>query len=130
MQVCCCLMGASGIDFQSHKTIMAIYFLLSTSLKYKKWIFSALPEHYVESRKLWKLFWGKVENYFIISLLRILRLFLLVVVGEPSFACRLMFPGIYARVQVSERISSFILPEALRKRDVDQNGLRKVQLKS
>ena len=47
---------------------------------------------------------GKAENYFVINLLRILRLFLLAVVGVPSFACRLMFSGTYARAQVSKSI--------------------------
>ena len=55
-------------------------------------------------------------------------LFLLAAVGGPSFAYRLMFSGICARAQVSEWISSSVLPEPLCKHHADRNGLRKVQL--
>ena len=73
---------------------------------------------------------GKVENYFIIKLFRILRWFLISVVKRPLSACRLMFSDICAQAQVSEWMSSSVLPEPLHKRDVDKNGLRKVQPKS
>ena len=63
---------------------------------------------------------GNAENYFIINLLRILRLFLIAVVGRHLSACRLMFSGIDALAQVSEWMPSSILPEPLRKRDVDK----------
>ena len=56
--------------------------------------------------------------------------FLIAVVGRPLSARRLMFSGIYARTQISEWMSSSILPKPLRKRDVDKNGLRKVRVKS
>ena len=131
MQVCRSPMGASGIDFQTHKTFSAnLCFAECTSLKCKNGGFSALPQNCGKSRKLWKSFGGKAERYFIINLLRILRLFLIAVVGRPLSARWLMFFGIYARTQVSEWMSSSILPEPLRKRDVDKNGLDKVHLKS
>ena len=63
---------------------------------------------------------GKAENYFIINLLRFLHLFLIVVVGRPLSACRVMFSGIYAQAHVSEWMSSSILPELLRKCDIDK----------
>ena len=44
--------------------------------------------------------------------------FLIAVVGRRLSACRLMFPGIYARTQASEWMSS-ILPEPLGKHDVE-----------
>ena len=59
-----------------------------------------------------------------INLLRILRLFPINVVVTLLPARRLMFSGIYARAQVSEWMPSSILPESLRKRDVEKNGLR------
>ena len=77
---------------------------------------------------------GRAENYFRINLLSVLRLFLIAVVGRRLSAYKLVFSGT-TRAQVSEGMSSSILPEArkrnttLRKRDVDENGLRKVQLK-
>ena len=76
------------------------------------------------------LFRSKAENYFINNLLRILHLFLIAVVGRPLSACGLMFSGSYARVQLSEWMSSSFLPELLRNHDVDKNGLRKIKLKS
>ena len=80
-----------------------------------------------EKPKIVHLFRGKAEKYFIINFLRSFRSFLIAVVGRPLSACMLMFSGICARAQVSEWLS---LPELLRRRDVDKNGLRKVQLKS
>ena len=74
-------------------------------------------------------FWGKrgkTENYFIIKLLKILRLFPIAVVGRPLSACRVMFSGIYARAQANECKSFFILPESLRSYDVDKNVLLKI----
>ena len=79
---------------------------------------------------MWDLFGDNTENYFIINLLWILRSFMIALVGRPLSAFRLMFSGIYARGLVSEWMSSSILPEPLRKRDIDKNGLRGVQLKS
>ena len=98
-------MGASVIDFQMHKIFSEnLLFAECISSKYKKWRFSALPQHCGKRQKQWKLFWGKAENYFIINLLKFLRLFLPAVVGGPSFAWKQMFPGIYARAQESEWI--------------------------
>ena len=79
-----------------------------------------------------EIFGGKVENYFIINLLRILCVFLIAVVGRPLVgrplsACRLIFSGIYARAQVSEWMSSSILPEPLRKRGVDMNDMNELR---
>ena len=58
-----------------------------------------------EKPKAVEIVLGKAENYFIINVLRISRLFQLAVVGGPSFACRLMVSGVCARDQVSEWIS-------------------------
>ena len=102
-EVCWWFMGSSSIDFQTCKTFLAnLLFAEFTSLKYKNGDFTALPQHCRESRKLWKLFLGRAENYFIINYLRILYLFLLAVIGAPSFACRLIFSGICARAQVDK----------------------------
>ena len=60
-----------------------------------------------------------------VILLRTSRLFLFDGIGRPLSTCRLEFSGMYARASVSEWMSSFILPEPLRKRDVDKNGLPK-----
>ena len=99
MQVCWWLMGASDIHFQTHKTFFAsLFFAECTSLKYQKnGDFSALHQH-CGNPKTVEFFWGKAEIYSIMNLLRILRLFLLAVVGGSSFACGLMFSGIYAEL--------------------------------
>ena len=53
------------IDFQTHQTFSTNLFVAEcTGLKYKNGHFSALPQHYGKKQKLWKLFWGKDENYF------------------------------------------------------------------
>ena len=70
------------------------------------------------------------RNYFKINLLRILHLFLIAMVGRLLSACRIFFPDICARAQVSELMPLSILPEPQRSRDVNKNGLRKVQPKS
>ena len=112
------------------KHFRQIYFFAEcTSLRYKNDDFSVLLQNCGKSRKLRKCSGGKAENRFIINLLRILPLFLFAVAGRPLSACRLTFSGIYARAQVSEWMSSSILPEPLRKHHVDKNGLLKVQLK-
>ena len=105
MQVCRWLMGASDIDFQTHKTFSAnLFFAERTSLKYKKIDIFRHCLNIAGKAENWKLFWDKTENYFIIKSLRNLRLFLLAVVEGPSFACRLMCSGIYAQAEVSEWI--------------------------
>ena len=73
---------------------------------------------------------GKAGNSLpLIDVLSVLRLFMLAVVRRPLFTCRLMFPGICARA-LAEWISSSILPEPLRKLDVDKTFAQSTQLKS
>ena len=99
-------------------------------LNVQKQTFFGIASELRKSRRLWYCVWGKAESYFIINLLGILRLFPIAVGGRSLSACRLTFSDIYARAQASEWMLSSILPEPPRKRDVDKNGLRKVQLKS
>ena len=97
------MVGAPDSEFEAHKPFAGyIIFAGCTSHRYKKWRFRHWPEKCGKSRKLFFFVGSKAENYFINNLLRILRLFLIAVVGRHLSACRFMFSGIYSLAQVSE----------------------------
>ena len=109
-----------------HTAFSGFFFSECTSLRYTSIVFFFGDVSKLRQSPKLQIFCGewveggsKTENYFVINLFRILRWFLIVVVGRPLSVCRLMFSEIYAQAQVSEWISSSILLEPLRKRDVD-----------
>ena len=120
-------MGASGIHFEMHEIFLAnLFFAVCKNLTYKNGYFSALPQ-ISEKQKTVEILEGEAENYFIINLLRISRLFLISVVGRPLSTCRLTFSAFMHELRLVNGCH-LLFYEPLPKRDVDKSVLRKARL--
>ena len=92
-------MEASAIDFQTHKIFLLNFLFLVHEPKIQQMQIFQHCINIAGRSKHAEIVLGKAESYFIVNLLRILRLFLLSVVRGASFACRPMFSSIYARLR-------------------------------